>query len=370
MLPAAKTHRFSLADVLPNCLAALQGRRGRLGLAPVTHAVVVLVDGLGLEALEARRGHARTLAGRLGIDAPIGAGFPTTTASALATFATGEPPGRHGLVGYTALETTGDRVVNQLTGWDEGMDPATWQRMPTLFERAHGEGVASVAIGHSRFEDSGFTRAVLRGAEYLPADLPETRVDRAIEQLARTGPALLYLYVSDLDTIAHAHGVESAEWTGALESLDAALGRLVRALGPRQGMLVTADHGMLDVPAEAQVLVEPALLEGVRHVAGEPRCLQLHLEPGLDPQPLVERWREREGARAWVGTRDEAIEAGWFGEVDDEVRPRIGDVLVAARKRIAYYADPEDRGRRMVGQHGSLSTSESAIPLLRYGAWG
>ena len=104
MLPAAKTSRFSLADVLPNCLEALAGRTGRLGLAPVTHAIVLLADGLGRTALDSHRGHARTLASRLDLDPAISAGFPTTTASALATLTTGELPGRHGMVGYRVLD--------------------------------------------------------------------------------------------------------------------------------------------------------------------------------------------------------------------------------------------------------------------------
>ena len=369
MLPAAKTHRFSLADVLPNCFDAVQGRRGRLGLASVTHAVVLVADGLGFEALSARRGHARTLASRLHLDAAIGAGFPTTTSAALASLTTGEPPGRHGMVGYTVFDPAHDRVVNQLSGWDDDLDPASWQRMPTWFERGRGLGVASVAIGNSRFRDSGFTAAVLRGAEYLAGDTMDDRVDRTLEVLGRPGPSVIYLYFSELDVIAHQTGSESGEWTRALEALDAAIARLVSRLGPSHGLLVTADHGIVDVPADAHVLAGPALLEGVRHVAGEPRCLQLHLEPGASAEEVAERWRASEGARAWIGTRDEAIAAGWFGAVDPEVRPRIGDVLVAARRRFAYYADSDDRGRRMVGQHGSLTPSETAIPLLRFGAW-
>jgi hypothetical protein len=70
-----------------------------------------------------------------------------------------------------------------------------------------------------------------------------------------------------------------------------------------------------------------------------------------------------------VGTRDEAIAAGWFGPVDPEVLDRIGQVLVAARRPVAYYVDTDDRGRRMVGQHGSLTPTEVTVPLLRYGAW-
>jgi len=366
-LPSAKAHRFSLADVLPNCVDALQGRRGALSLAPVTHAVVLLVDGLGTTALAPRAGHARTLATRLSIDGPISSIFPTTTAAALATLTTGVLPGEHGLVGYTAFDAAHDRVVNQLTGWDADMT-ADWQRVPTLFETADAAGLASIAIGPARYRESGFTHAVLRGAEYRPGSSVADRLARAAEALSGP-PALVYVYVPELDSASHAHGLESPNWVSALEELDAAVAGFLPRLGPTHGMLITADHGVVDVPHEAQRLVAPELLEGVRHVAGEPRCLQLHLEHGESPDAHAERWREAEGARAWVATRAEAIDAGWFGPVAPEVMPRIGDVLIAARKRIAYYVDPDDTGRKMIGQHGSLSPDELTIPLLKFGAF-
>jgi Type I phosphodiesterase / nucleotide pyrophosphatase len=369
MLPAAKTSRFSLADVLPNCLEALAGRTGRLGLAPVTHAIVLVADGLGRSALESHRGHARTLASRLDVDPAISAGFPTTTASALATLTTGQPPGQHGMVGYRVLDPVSDIVVSQLSGL-EALDPATWQRMPTLFETSAAAGVRSVAIGSPRHRDSGFTHAVLRGATYRGEASIADRFATARRELEAPGPVLVYLYVSELDVEAHARGLDSARWVGALESLDAEVAGLVASFGPSHGLLVTADHGMVDVPARAQIVVGSDLLDGVRHIAGEPRCLQLHLATGVDPNTVAERWRDSEGTRAWIATRDEAIAAGWFGDVDAEVRPRIGDILVAARKRHAYYADPDDSARRMVGQHGSLTPDETAIPLLRFGAFG
>jgi arylsulfatase A-like enzyme len=368
MLPAAKSHRFSLADVLPNCLDALAGRSGRLGLAPVTHAVVLLADGLGRSALKAHRGHARTLSSRLDADPAISSGFPTTTASALATLTTGTAPGQHGMVGYRVLDPDHDRVVGQLTGLDD-LDPVHWQRMPTVFETASAAGVRAVAIGAPRHRESGFTAAVLRGAHYYGASMTAERFARARVELATPGPTLVYLYVSELDVEAHARGISSPRWVAALEALDAEIGALVAALGPRQGLLVTADHGMVDVPPASHIIVAPELLAAVRHVGGEPRCLQLYLEPGSDPDAVAGLWRDREGAHAWVATRDEAIDAGWFGTVDPVVRPRIGDVLVAARKRYAFYTDPEDTARRMIGQHGSLTPDELTIPLLRFGAF-
>ncbi|MGN6273292.1 MAG: alkaline phosphatase family protein [Protaetiibacter sp.] len=353
---------------MPNCLEAIAGRPGRMGLPRVEKAVVLLVDGLGHDALTAHAGHARSLARRLPHDPAIGAGFPTTTVAALATLTTGEPAGRHGLVGYRVFDPARDRVVNQLSGWD-GLDPASWQRSPTLFERAVVDGVRSIAIAHPRYADSEFTRAVLRGAEFVGAADSAARTSALTRALADPGRALIYYYVPDLDMAGHAKGMASREWVEALEALDAEVADALGVLGARHGLVVTADHGMVDVPEHAHRIPPPELFEGVRHIAGEPRCLQLHLEAGLDPAELADRWRASEGARAWIATREEAVAAGWFGVVDPEVLPRIGEVLVAARADAAYYADAQDRGRGMVGQHGSLTRAETAVPLLRFGAF-
>lgn len=373
MLPAPRIDGPKLADVLRSSLDAVSGRANRLGLAPAGSAVVLLVDGLGAAALKARSGHARTLAGALTACSVIDAGFPTTTAAALATLTTGVAPGQHGLVGYSVLDPAHDRVVNQLSGWDADMDPAAWQTVPTLFESAAAEGADPVVVAPERYRDSGFTHAVLRGARFIGAETVEQRIQCTLDELGSGRRRLVYLYVPELDKAAHAHGVQSDQWIAALEQLDAATGQLVRGLGRRDGLLVTADHGVLDIPSHSHVLfdTDSTLMEGIRHVAGEPRCLQLYFEPDASPARralTVARWREAESGRAWIATRSEAIAAGWFGEVRDEVEPRIGDLLIAARRDVAYYQE-RSRGRSMVGQHGSWSPAETRVPLLRFGAF-
>lgn len=373
MLPALKSDRLSLADVFPSCLAAISGESNALGLPAVKTAVVLLVDGLGAAALKARAGHARTLATTTGT---IDSGFPTTTASALATLTTGVRPGVHGMVGYSVLDAANDRVVNQLSGWDSLMDPREWQAVPTIFERAVDAGYRASVVAPARYDDSGFTNAVLRGAHYVPAKSIADRLEAAADLAAAPGaPQLIYVYVPELDQAGHAHGWQSDEWTTALESVDGAIRSFLAAVGPTVGLLVTADHGVVDVPEYAQVIFDedPDLLVGVRHVAGEPRCLQLYFDPAADEATrasTIAAWHASEDDRSWVATRDEAIEAGWFGEVSESIRPRIGDLLIAARKGIAYYASTSPlRARQMVGQHGSWSPAELQVPLLRFGAF-
>ena len=377
MLPATKSHRFSLADVMASCLGAISASGNRLALPAVDSAVVLLVDGLGASSLTARSGHARTLAPLLTASTTITTGFPTTTASALATLMTGEAPGIHGLVGYSVLDRANDRVVNQLNGWDARLDPATWQRLPTLFERAQAIGLPSFAIGMERYRSSGFSRAVLRGAEYRGASSISDRFVEARKVLDEQAGGLLYIYVPELDQAGHSHGWQSPLWTSLLEELDASVAVFSRSLGKREGMLLTADHGVLDVPESSHMFfdTDSELIDGIRHVAGEPRALQLHFEPDASSEhraTVLARWRAAEGHRSWIVSREEAIASGWFGPaVDPEVEPRIGDIIVAARKAVAYYDSrvTSHNGRSMIGQHGSWSQDETNIPLLRFGAF-
>ena len=369
MLPALKTGRLSLADVFPSCLAALRGEENSLGLPRVRTAIVLLADGLGTAALKGRAGHARTLMASL---ASIDSGFPTTTASALATLTTGVRPGQHGMVGYSVLDPATDSIVHQLSGWNESIDPLTWQSRPTVFEQAKDAGFRATALGPARYADTPFTRAVLRGASYVPAATIPDRFAAVVTLAATSGaPHLIYVYVPELDTAAHAHGVDSDEWTHALEMLDSAVRSL--ALPRDAGLIVTADHGVVDIPERAHITYDivPELMAGIAHVGGEPRCLQLYFSADADRETTIQAWRDSEGDRSWVVTRDEAIEAGWFGEVRPEVLPRIGDLIIAARKGIAYYGSKDSpRSRQMVGQHGSWSAAELQVPLLKFGAFG
>jgi predicted AlkP superfamily pyrophosphatase or phosphodiesterase len=371
MLPIVKPGAVSLADVLPDSVAALDGRRGRLGLPAARAVVVIVIDGLGAQALANRTGHARTLvaARTRSIDSVV----PSTTAAALTTILTGVWPGTHGLVGYRAIDRENDRVVNQLSGWDDLMVPEAWQRSRTVFERIAEGPVSAVAVGPAKFAGSGLTRAILRGAPYVGEDDVAGRFAIAAE-CARTERTLTYVYVPELDKVGHKEGVESPEWTTALENLDAAVAVLDAAVPRRTGIVITADHGMLDIPHDAHVLLSrhTDVMAGVRHVAGEPRFLHLGLEDAHEAPAVAAAWTDRFGDSSWIATREEAIAAGWFGaDVFAEARDRMGDVLVAPRRRIAFYDDrhADDPGRGMVGQHGSLTPEERSVPVIRLGAW-
>lgn len=369
-IPAGSVAAGGLRDVFTSCLASVLGRSNPLRLPPMRHAAVVLVDGLGADALAARAGHARTLSAAFGRRARIVSGFPTTTAAALATLTTGADPGEHGLVGYSAFDPEAQAVVNQLHGFDDGGLPDSWQRCTTVFERAAAQDVRAVAIGPRHYASTGFTRAVLRGAEYLGARTIAARFETWAQVVAAPGPSVAYLYVPELDMAAHAEGWQSPRWTEHLEAVDDAVADCITALPADAGLVLTADHGILDTSPDRHLFFDtvPGLLDEVAAMAGEPRCRQLHLRPGADPVAVAMRWNDAFGGAVRAVTRDEAIGEGWFGTVDPAVAPRIGDVLVAATGRWVLLDSRRPKGHGMVGQHGSWTPAERIVPLLRFGA--
>ena len=371
-LPADPPGARSLTDVVPNVLAALEGAPS--WFAPARSAIVLLVDGLGRGNLTARAGYARFLTQRMTKKDAARTVFPATTAAALASLLTGDAPGTHGLVGYRARVPGTDEVPNQLRGYETGgLDPLTWQRSRPLLEREAERGRPVFVVTKAVYEGTGFTRALQRGAEFVAAASIAERVERAADLALRHPGALIYAYVPELDALGHARGWESDEWSAGLETVDAAARTLDTALGRHAGAVVTADHGMVDVPRHRQMLVGAGdeLWENVRVVGGEPRMLHLYAEDG-GAEGVFARWNAREQARAWVLRRRDAIEAGLFGEaVDPDVEARIGDVLVAARASVAYYDDRESdkKPQNMIGQHGSLTDAERIVPLVRLGAF-
>ena len=295
--------------------------------------------------------------------------FPSTTASALTSLLTGTLPGEHGIVGYRARVPGTDDVINQLRGWDTDGLPLDWQRAEPL---SVSLGRPFFVVTKEEYRDTGFTAATQARAEFVGVDDLTDRVLRAAELAAHHPGSLVYLYAPELDGVGHKRGWESDEWIVMLEKVDAVARAFARALAPGTGAVVTADHGMVDVPRHRQILLDDGspLVEGVRLIGGEPRMLHLYAEAGRGSQ-VLETWRAAEGSRSWVLSRDELIKSGVLGAVHPDVRDRLGDVVVAARAGVVYYDDRvADKGpQKMIGQHGSFTPEERIVPLLRLGAF-
>ncbi|OLE28022.1 MAG: hypothetical protein AUG49_03590 [Catenulispora sp. 13_1_20CM_3_70_7] len=366
--------RSALSDLLPAVLAALgvADAPNPLGLAPTRRACVFLVDGMGARLIERNADVAPFMAAALRTNPGLTAGFPSTTAASIGSLGTGLPSGASGMLGYRVLVPGTHRMINLLR-WDAPVDPVEWQPHETVFERAEREGIEVTQVTAARFQDSGLTRSVLRGGAFTGAESLANRVTGALAILRdaaeREARALVYLYYADLDAAGHVNGVASETWREQLATVDVTVRELVDRLPAGTTLYVTADHGMVDVPADHRIDVDedPELQVGVRLLGGEGRARHVYAKPGA-ARDVLQIWREALEDIAIVRSREEAIYEGWFGSpemVAADLAPRIGDVVAALLDDWAVIATRREKlESRLFGMHGSLSAAEQQIPLL------
>ena len=362
----------SLADLMPSVSAALgvPGAPDVLGLGAqldgIERIAVLLVDGLGWWNIAAAAPHAPVLAGLAAGAGTLTAGFPSTTPVSLVTLGTGTLPGAHGVLGFSLRKPDGG-VLNHIR-WADDPPPHTWQPQPTRFETAVAAGVAVTQVTRPEFEGTGLTVAANRGAAFRGASDGYAVAAQMLAALADgSGPALVYGYHPELDHQGHLAGVCSAGWEEAARGVDHLLEQLLHGLPAGCALLVTADHGQLNLPEAGRIDLadEPVLSAGLTTVSGEPRVRYLHVTDGARPD-VLDAWAGTLGDRAWVLTREQAIDDGWYGPVPPSHAERLGDVVVICRDRTAVLASGWEPPvvASMIAFHGSVTAAEMTVPLL------
>jgi len=324
--------------------------------------VLLVVDGLGWEQLQERAESAPTLLS--GDGGPITSVVPTTTATALTSITTGRTPSEHGVVGYrvaTPDGASGPDVLNVLR-WCTGAGDARLRLpAPTVQKCPPFGGPGVPAITRSEFSSTGFTAAHLSGAHLVGWRVPSTLVVE-VGRMLNAGHPLIYAYYDGIDKVAHEHGL-GPHYLAELAAVDRLVGDLLEVLPPGAALVVTADHGQVEVGASARV-PGPELMAATELVSGEGRFRWLHARRGAHDD-LLKAAEDAHGDEAWVRTRGQIIDEGWFGgPLADVVADRLGDVALVAREPVAFL-DPADTGEtRLFARHGSLTSAEMLVPLL------
>lgn len=329
--------------------------------ADAEQIVLLVLDGLGWEQLQARRSLAPTLCGLDG--GAITTVAPSTTATALTSITTGLPPGEHGVVGYR-MNVDGE-VLNVLRWQTSGRDArATIPPEKIQFHEAFG-GQRPPVVTRAEFRATGFTTAHLDRTRLAGWRVASTLVTEVARLLAANEP-FVYAYYEGIDKVAHEYGLGD-HYDAELLAVDRLVADLLGVL-PRDAVLVvTADHGQVEV-GDNLVVPAPEVLSHVRSQSGEGRFRWLHARPGHARQ-LLEAATEHHSGTAWVVDVDTTLEDGWFGPVvTDAARSRLGDVALVAREPVSF-VDPDDTGPfELIGRHGSLTSAEMLVPLLAGGA--
>lgn len=341
------------------------------------HLVFVLLDGLGLEVVEALPPTAWL---RRNLAMPLRSVFPSATASALTSLATGLWPNRHAIPGWWTYLPDKDVMVTALPfteRWSGEPLPSRGVNVADVFQaatllpcfRRDAVSFLPAAIADSAY--SRYVRGTTPAASYdrLPA-----AVDAVIDRVRHaSAPTYSYLYLSSVDALSHTFGPHSSQVSEHLATLDAELARLADGLRGRGRVVLSADHGLIEVDAaHKHLLLEDDPLVRLLRVppSGEPRSPLFHVRRG-ERDTFAAAFEERFGRRFALLTTDEAESLELFGPgpLTDLARGRIGDfVAVAGGPDVILYrpgpGDVPTGTELLVGYHGGLLPAEVRIPLV------
>jgi hypothetical protein len=380
-LPGTVVHALTGEGGPP--IEGIEGRYDRV--------VILLLDGFGRRALERHADHPflRRFADQ-GAILPLTSQFPSTTAAHITTIHTGLPVAETGIYEWFMYEPALDRIICPLLfsyGDNRvreglratGVDPSALFPFRTLHQEMGDHGVPTAVFQDAAFTPSSFSDAMLRGAGQVTGCVTLTHGVVALDnELQRQSRLYAFLYQGGIDVIGHMFGPSSPEYAA---EVDARLTLLERLLMPRlRGLpgstllLLTSDHGHVDVDPDGTVYVNDRWPELPEHIrtgadgrplapAGSSRDLFLHV---LDDRlELVEsRLGELLAGRAEVHRTEDLIEAGVFGgPVGERLQERVGNLVVLPLAgETMWWRDGDRYTHSFRGHHGGLTEDE----LLTY----
>ena len=342
-------------------------------LAQARNVLLLVVDGLGYEYL---RGRGETRMGQH-LRARLTSVFPSTTASAITTFLTGTAPQQHALTGWF--------MYFRELGTVSAVLPFTPRYGGTSFAKC---GIDPVPFfGHRPvFDDLAVPSQVLSPADIVDSDYSRSHCGRAHRRGYRNmedffaslrstlshdrGRKYVYAYWSELDGLAHHHGIGSRQVAEHFASLDAGFSALCDGLrGSDTLVIVTADHGLLDTDAESRLWLEdhPQLAETLAlPLCGEPRVAYCYVRPDRRTQ-FHDYVRSALADKSDLFVSAELVERGFYGHgpAHPRLEERVGDYALlmkgnyVLRDRLTAEKPPTH-----VGVHGGVSAAEMYVPLI------
>lgn len=390
MRPGARREKWVRPDYagggIVNLMASIAGRFGRrtghqsLAILPPPRLsrykkiVLAVLDGLGWEFL-ARQGGRGFLRGNLA--GRMTSVFPSTTASAVATFATGAAPLEHGVTGwFTHLRELGSvaKILFSEPRHGGGTYPGAGVPMdlllmsPPLFPSLKAR---SFVVTPNEIAAGDFAKATSRGADMLGYQSLTgfcLGISRALE--AGDGPTYVSAYWPELDGLCHHHGVGSRQAREHFLELEAAMERLVKKhAGGETLFLFTADHGLTDTPAQRFIDMgrHPALAECLSlPLCGEPRLAYCYVHH--DRAAFFKHYvKSRLGRSCRLYSRRQLFEGGYYGPgpASASFGHRVGDFILAMHQgwSVRDFLPGEDRARLSAG-HGGMTPEEMLVPLV------
>lgn len=338
-----------------------------IGLA--RHVVFVMADGVGMNLIERLPGDS-FLGAHVAME--MQAVFPSSTAPAITSLATGCWPGEHAVPGWFTylpdhhliatilpfIERFSKRPLTEL-----GVTPEQALPVPSWLPRFTHEPLCYLP---ARITGSAYSNYFSGGESQVPYEHLSAAVESIVARIVdASAPTYTYLYVPFVDAAEHEHGPHAKAVSKALAIVERTVASLADQLGGRARIVVSADHGLTRVDRRDQSEIKDGdpLLDLLRlPPSGEPRVPSFYARDGC-AERFAAAFRERFGATHALLTigEVEALRLLGPGSLSPETRRRLGDFMAVSATPDAIFHRPDSP---MIGFHGGLLPEEMRVPLI------
>ncbi len=217
--------------------------------------VMISIDGFRADYLtQFKPPHLRAIASTGIRSVGMESSFPSSTFPNHITLVSGRFPGHHGIVGNSFYDERRSETYSMRNA--ENVADGSWYLTDTTWTVAERHGMVSAAYF---WVGSEAKIAGLSPTYSLPYDMSipnDVRVSKVLEWLSMSEekrPHLIHLYFSDVDSMGHKFGTDSAEVRKAVLDIDHQIGRLFGAAARSDlpvNFVIVSDHGMQNLDEE------------------------------------------------------------------------------------------------------------------------
>ncbi len=361
-------------------------------MEPAGNLIFVLVDGLGSYFVDRLSPLAFLRKEKIFNMTSV---FPSTTACAILSAATGKVPAEHGVPGRwtyvkqidTHIDTlafrerfTGNTVTDNLSeeqvwqypsqlrctqennNWEN--DGCLWIIPKVLMDSPFD---AYLCGDCEKFGYSSISEAVNTAISFTASAPQHALSSRRTKKHAASPAKSCLIYLWDFDSLLHEEGTESIHVRELLEKLNTELERLSIETGAGTKVFITADHGQLNSPIEKRFPLYPGdelltLLETPPF--GEPRVPQF-----LVPEKNVSSFQslvEKRYSEHFTFHRRKTLETNSMFGPRQKGKSFFGNICGIARHNgtLKYYHEGTSPEQDHLGEHGGMSLQERKIPLI------
>ncbi len=282
--------------------------------------------------------------------------FPPTTTAATTSLLTGKSPAENGWLGWNQyFEELDDEVIlfleqsyygkEKYSGFVQETLPVRW-----LMDRLQEKGIHAESVWPSFGKEN-------------PCHTFAELCDKTRELSQNTDVQFIYAYWDGFDDLMHMHGTEAPVVRRTLRHIDEEITHMAYSLPEDTGLLVLADHGMVDIESY-DLSKDKELCATFRHKpALEQRATAFYIREDKYTW-FEELFHKRFGNAFELLRQQEVLQKKVFGPgiIERHVPQFVGDYLAIANTPLSLIYGKKP----MKAHHAGGMEDELMIPLILY----